>query len=441
MSAPWEDRAALRDRLLPGTVDHAARHVPFYARTCAEFVGRIKTLPGLAGLPIVTKADLMREPDEFRDPEAKTALVQHTGGTTGRPLFIHRGEAEVAFLRQFFCAVDDGAASDVPLCVSLVFERHGDHVPIPYPGPVLNVSLDDPYWNSASVVTEPWTFLGIDARPVALVGLESQLRRLTCRLTENGFDFSRSAVTSLHTTGDLVTSRLRAWYESVWAAPLSNRWSMTEIVGGASECPLCGNWHLDPYVIAEALDPATREPIQSGYGVLVVTCLYPFVQKQPVIRYWTGDLVEVGPSTCIMDTFGWTFKGRAASCIVDDSSPGAKLLLSAADVYDLLDDYPDVASSRMFTSDPISDHSALGHLKFDIEQTVGPERTIRLVVETRYSAYLHAARAQDFTERVRAVVLQRHPDLQRAVDEGAVRFEVATALPNSLASFMPDEVE
>lgn len=440
--SPAAVRREFRERLLPSTVRHAAERVPAYAKLFAGEAERVETLADLVRLPLVDKKMVLGDADAFRDPGEPAGLVQHTGGTSGRTLFIHRGPAELEFVRRFFAVVDQEEPSPTPLCISFVWNHHGEPTPIPYRGRVLDVDLNDSYWDLTTLVSQPWVMTGTEPGEAVLVGLESQLRRLTCRLVEAGFEFERSCVASLHSSGDLITSRLRRWYETIWNAPLVDTYSMTELFGGASECPECGHWHFDPYLVGEVVDPFDRTPVAEGCGVLVATCLYPFVQKQPFIRYVTGDLVEIGPP-CSYDSLGWRWLGRLGNSVVERTPRGAEILLASGIAYDVLDDFPDVASSAPFKSESaVADPSALGHLKFGVD-THGqqPIRRLKVSIETRYAAYQYPERAERLLREARAALIARHPALARRLEEGSIEFTVEAALPGTLSSFQPDEVE
>jgi len=288
--------------------------------------------------------------------------------------------------------------------------------------------------------------LGRPIDQAILVGLESQLRVLTCRLLESGFEFSASKVTSIHSTGDLITTRLRSFYEHTWGFRLTSRYSMSEVVGGAELCPTCNYYHCDPHIIGEVVDPFSGLIIESGVGVLVLTCLFPFVQKQPFIRYRTGDVVELGPQSCPVDELAFTLKGREIHAVLEQTKQGARPLLLGADVYDLLDQIPDIALSefmQMFKSmSGISSHHDLGHLKYRI--TICRPRhpmLLRLEVELRYSHYLYRDQTAQLLERIRQCVMERHPHLHARVSTGDVCFEVMPALPGSLQQVQVDEVE
>ena len=436
-------RRELRDRLLAGTIEHACDRVPAYRERYGDLGHRVRTVGELSLLPIITKDVMIADPNAFLDPRIESAIVQHTTGTTNVPLHVHRGHAELDYVHRFFAKVLElGRASEFrqsPVCISISGDFHGEPVGVPYPAPVVAL---DPRTADSSSVSGLFGSLLESGRSAIISGIESQLRIMTCQLVEAGFDFSKSNVVAMSTTGEQITRRLRRWYEATWRAPLIDRYSMTEMIGGGNLCGECLHRHLDPHVIGEVVDPFTREPVSSGFGVLVITCLFPFVQKQPFIRYYTGDLVRIGPH-CSVDPLGFQLHGRAQRCVLERTPNGTVPLVSAAEIYDILDDYPDVAASRMFeTAFGVSDHSALGHLKFAVEhETAGETISIAISIETRYIPYQHPERARELCSAVQTELVRRHSRLQERLDAGTLTLDIRAVTRGRVKSFFPDWVE
>jgi phenylacetate-coenzyme A ligase PaaK-like adenylate-forming protein len=451
---PQSARQTFRDSLLLPTFKHAFANVPAYSRKFAAVRNLPKSIAEISKAPLLNKLEMINNIVDFRDANLPTQLVQHTSGTTGNTLIIHRGASEAEFIRAFFQEVltsaaeadSKGSSFRVPLCVNLKANFHGEPTPMPYPGDVFSFDVRDSFWDVKTIFQDPKSIVGKESDSIVLAGLESQLRILTCKLIEADFDFSKSKVRSLHTTGDIITERLRTWYENTWKCPLIDCYSMTEVIGGANRCSECGYRHFDPQVVGEIIDLKNLEPISTGVGELVVTCLFPFVQKQPIIRYRTGDLAEQGPTTCPVDSFAFNLKGRAGQCAfdIDIGEDQRRPLLFAIDVYDVLDSFPEVASSVMFKNIPgITDHSALGHLKFRLAiQKHRGKSHLEVQVELRFVPYLYPERANSLREAIWTALLLRHPALQTEVHSGNVDLHVLLLPPNALASsFLPDEVD
>jgi len=436
-------RESFRNQLLPLTIRHAASQVLAY-KHLKLFDGRINQASDLSILPIIDKRLMLKTVEAYREQNTPTSLIQHTTGTSGHKLIIHRGTAEIDFIKQFFTHVYTDGVLAQPLCITFNVDVHGEPTPIPYPGSVLQFDIFDAEWRlkAKRLASEPWTFTRDKQSPAVLTGLEPQLRVFTTILLESDYNFAQSSIRSIYSTGDLITSRLRRWYESIWGVPLFDRYSMSEIFGGASQCNYCRFWHLDPYVIGEVVDIGTRTNISEGLGVLVLTSLFPFVQKQPFIRYWTGDVVEVH-TNCPVDSLGFVFKGRLARCVIQKQHSASVPLVLAADVYDILDEFPDIARTRMFESvGGLSDHSSLGHLKLELslDESMDVSQCV-LRIEMRYPSYMFPERAKSVIREIRNLILERHLNLATQVESGMMVFRVEAVLPGTLDGFRPATIE
>jgi len=260
-------------------------------------------------------------------------------------------------------------------------------------------------------------------------------------LLDHDYDFSRSSIARLYSTGDLITAYRKHWYESIWGVPLVDKYSMSEILAGASICHQCGCFHFEAHVIAEAVDAFTRESVHRGLGVLVFTTLFPFIQKQPLIRYWSGDVVDVN-NDCPRDAFGFQFKGRLTHCLLDRDGTPRRAFLLGRDICEVLEPIPDVATAAPFGPiNGISDLTTLGRPKCCFSSdTDSLPHVVKLKVELRYSRYAFADHAKNVEAHIRAGILKYHPNLAAAVDSGRVRFSVELARLGELRGFRPASV-
>lgn len=162
------------------------------------------------------------------------------------------------------------------------------------------------------------------------------LMPLTAHLLERGVDPRRFGIRGISTTGFRLSPHWRARVKEAWGAPVFDNFSLSELPSAALECTACGfNHWLPPPVWPEVIDPLTHRPLKRGVGVLVVTTLWPCVQAMPLLRYWTGDLVELGPRCAEAKAQGIRFRGRERQSL--------GLLVAAQDVVDALEAEPLVA--------------------------------------------------------------------------------------------------
>ncbi len=106
------------------------------------------------------------------------------------------------------------------------------------------------------------------------------------------------AFKNFNMAGRLLTPSLRKSIEAQWGgATIRNLYGCTEGGPFATSCPR-GHLHLhDDDFVFEILDPETKRPIGPGLvGVLVATTFRR--EAQPMVRYWTGDLVRWPAEPC-----------------------------------------------------------------------------------------------------------------------------------------------
>src|SRR5262249_39586813 len=100
-------RTEFRRSLLQPTIEHASLNVMAYRARYGELSRHIVDLSDLGILPIVTKEEILQDPDSFRDPTIAVAATQYTGGTTQRRLALQRGREELTYIERFFELVNE----------------------------------------------------------------------------------------------------------------------------------------------------------------------------------------------------------------------------------------------------------------------------------------------------------------------------------------------
>jgi hypothetical protein len=445
-----QHRRKFRELCLPATLENVARNVPAYGYV-GKYLSSISNIRDLAVLPIVRKEEMLDRPEAFRNAQQDTLFTQTTGGTSGQQLTIYRSREELEFENEFMASVFsdlEGLESGEPpdICISLVPPPiHGTPAPLVYSGPVLDLDLFDEAWLAriADVVSAPWRFLDREPSRAVLVGMEPHLRILTTVLLEAGYDFTRSAVAAIVSTGNVISGFRKAWYEDAWGLKIQNRYSMSEIAAGASTCGDCGRMHPDTHLVAEVVDPLTLEPVQRGIGVLVFTTLYPFVQKQPLIRYWSGDVAEVHAGECAMDDLGFDFKGRLTHCLIAPGGQRARPVLLGTDVLEIVDPIPDVARSTKFARLPgVRDATMLGSPKCRIQfGSAGRQSPVEVDIELRYSPVAYPERARTLTMLVRDGILDSSAVLREGLASGEFLLNVRTLPPGELTEFRPGTID
>jgi hypothetical protein len=314
---------------LERTLAWAAREVPFYAR-------RLKGVRSLSRVPFLTKDEAVKHQAALLAHNAERAFsgVVSSGTTArARPLRMPRTVEELEAAERI-AAVPTGR---------LVLEVRAVHHGLSHLAPRPNW-LRVPWTYSANafrLVEDLLTQPQPDGRRVTdLLINAGALMPLCVALREKGLDPRSFGLRAISTTSFRLSPHWKQHVERTWRARVWDNYSLSEIPTPALECPDCGfNHWLSPPVVAEVVDLKSRRPLRRGVGALALTTLYPFVQAMPLIRYWTGDLVELGPRCPSAPQPGIRFRGRIGQSLL----VGAEVLVAAQDAIDFLEGEPLVA--------------------------------------------------------------------------------------------------
>ncbi len=428
----------LRSDLLRDTIDWCRSTSDFYRERFAD-AGQVTDLADLARLPVLFRTDIVENHERLRcDPETPVA-IQHTTGTTGAFLQVYRGPAEQAFVWQFHAAQIDTTPPPASRPMHLVLSNayHGALTPVPTRAYVMSVGVHDRAQASQArqVLDTTYDLPGVDSRVSVLSGTERMVKALTAYLIADGFDLAASTVRRVDLFGGHVTPRRQAMLAATWGATVHNHYSLTEVYGGASEMWAGGPWIFEPHVIAEAVHPRTHAPVGVGeVGVLVLTSLYPFTQQMPLVRYVTGDLVEVVAPQEHPAGIQVRYLGRTSRSIVDDSGDAVRPLLLSGPLYEVVESLADVAVSARFPDLEVGVGMELtGDHRFAVrhepaDPAVGLAERIVVTLGLRYAPWMYPDRVDELRRTVSTHLFAAHPELARRVAEGSLVLAV-DALP------------
>jgi hypothetical protein len=391
--------ASARTRaLLDDTIAHA-RSAPHYAKAW-----RGKRV--FASLPLLDKATAAEQQEALRiggegSPALLAGVVSSATTRSGRPLRVPFDDDDAA-----------GSMRKRPKQLTLVIysPRHG----------VRHAGADDevllPATLHANTIDVAWDLLRNDRRFDALVCPLSTLKWLTVGLLERGHDLGKLRLDVVGATGYPVTSFSRAWLEGAWGCRLVDNYSLSELPGFAYPSRVTGFQHwVNGDVFFELVDPLTARTVPGktgALGELVATSLLPAAKRMPLVRYRTGDIVEVGPvekSGDFKGRRGIRFRGRTSQSIL---GPGqARYRALGRDLLELGEALPDVAMephpAEVLRLVPPCD---VGVPKILVENGRRP----RVRVELRFDPARYPGRALDVAAAFRDVVHESVPiDLVR----------------------------
>jgi phenylacetate-CoA ligase len=250
---------------------------------------KVETLGDIPGLPLTTKEDL-RKAYPFGTVAVSLRDVvyfRRTSGTSGKPAAIYFTKGDLDH------SLASGARNYFMAGI-----RKGDRVQLAiYPQLAVVVQGGLSEVGAMSIVTGTGNDLGQlslieDLEVTTIFGVPSYLLHLG-EAKKRG---QGSTVKRIVTLGEPVNPSNRAKIENAWGAELFDNYGSAEMAQGNYECEEHDGHHAlwDDFLM-ETIDPRTEE-VTEGSGELVFTTLSR--EATPLIRYRTGDVVELVKDEC-----------------------------------------------------------------------------------------------------------------------------------------------
>jgi hypothetical protein len=427
------------DALLRATLEHAVSEAPFYAEHLGERWREVRAVGDLHRLPLLTKALATANQERMLCGAGEPDLGSISSGTTRRDgaiLRIQHTTAEDEALTRWYDereaveptsgddggedAPDAGVAPDDGLLLHVVNPHHG------YPRPAEPGTVRILWGPYASICehVEHALRTPCDGRRIEYLRISvNALKELTTHFLAAGVDFGAFAIREIGINAGYLTARWRYLIEHHWGAPIYDNYSLSEIASPATELDR-GGWYrfTPPPLVTEVIDPHSGAPLDKGAGHLVLTPLYPFAQRQPLIRYATGDLVEIGDHPPGTPEFSFRFRGRVHQSVHRPREGDTDYLLFPTELEEIVDPQPEVARRP----------SAFEQVNGLGEQQVGQALyaacldgdVVRASVGVRFNPHLFPLTAGDLREHIAAELRARHPALDAAVSRGELRLEI-----------------
>src|SRR5262249_27246263 len=153
-------------------------------------------------------------------------------------------------------------------------------------------------------------------------------------------------------------------------------------------------------------------------------CLLPVACAQPIIRYDTGDVIDVY-GKCADHRLSFEYLGRRSKLVLLEGVTGLYPILSPLAVTEVLDSMPDVALYDNPKAKTLGLHSGFGSPRYALRQETDQDgRRVDLTVELRWSPVQYPDAAQELEGALRRRIFQVSHALEVAVERGQVRFEV-----------------
>lgn len=436
--------ADFRNELLKQTFDWCVKRSPFYARRFSD-ISVFRGLRDLHQLPVLHRAELVDNLQELLCDSGLPCCVQYTTGTTGAFTPLMRSYAEVHWIGQFFNArvMERHNPSEIrPLHLALTSAYHGAATPIPSWPYILSSGVYDRTQadQARRMIEREFSLPGVEARITGITGSDLLLRSLTAYLIDESVDLHATKVRTLVFTGGYVSAATKRRLGQLWNAQVFDRYSMSEVFGGAVQVTPDGPWTFDVEVVPEVVHPRTLQPIQHGVGALLMTSLYPFSQMTPVIRYYTGDLVEVEDGAFGSSSItAVRLCGRQRRSVIDDSGPEVIPLVLAGHLHEAIERLPDVAITPRFEGVASSESMEfVGKHHYMLASSAGQDGQvdrIEITLGLRYAPWIFPERSAAVVTELRRALYDRSPHLLERVSKERLHLEIGLTTADKVQPF------
>ena len=352
-------------RQLGPTLAHAARH-PFYQEHWADFrrAGRLRTdrlesgLPDavadawslLADLPPTERRHLVEDLTPVLADGDEIVGIGFSSGSSGS-IVSRYVTARERTLTAALTAADGkprpgGAArpgaTAKPVRLEFVSTWHGvggsdGPGAVLLPGTVVD---DEHVERTIHMLRMKFAAPGITRQASMISGGIVGVYAFTRYLVDNRVPVSDFAVRVVGLFGGYLGRRRRDWLGEYWQCPVIDSFSVSECRGKALVCPKCGHLAFDPQLVAQAVALDSDDLATAGTARLALTELFPFGIAQPVVKYLTGDLVEVLDETaacCAEHVGGLRRVGRLETSTLARVDGVTAVLVPSQVLYDAFD--------------------------------------------------------------------------------------------------------
>lgn len=314
-------------------------------------------------LPFVSKDEIRAAGDKARVLDGQVIKERFTSGSTGAPFVFAFGQRERAAEATFYKSFWGDALDREKRRIVRIMDPHTTaerraltptrfHDVGLYKRGSFSYLLDH-------VISRTWREDQVEDTVTAISASERVLRAFTEAARVRHTDGFENPIQYLYTSSSLLTPEARTDYETFWGGQVIDRYGLSETFGGATQYP--DGWYMfDPTLFPEVVSADSRTPLKEGVGMMVLTPLFPFQEVQPLVRYWTGDVVEVTHTrSSLHGRLAIRPLGRACDGLFDETRKA--WILTPDVVFRALEDRMDIDRAPMFLdSRQVVDHDRVG---------------------------------------------------------------------------------
>ena len=294
-----EELAARQQGALDRLLDHARRTVPYFRDDPAYAPGT-----PWAELPILTRAAVQDAGVRLRSDAVPTDHLPVTesssSGSTGRPVTVQNTKAFALFFNAVTLRDHIWHQRDPMATIAVIRAYVGAGAPPPggvrnavWGLPVHPIYQSGAMWRlplETDVAAQADWLVGVN--PDYLLTLPSNLVGLARHFRATGRRLPR--LREVRTLGEVVGPEVRRLCRDVFGARVTDMYSAVELGYLGLQCPTNETYHVQSEVVClEVLDDDGQPCLPGETGRVIATPLHNFAQ--PLIRYESGDVAEVGP--------------------------------------------------------------------------------------------------------------------------------------------------
>ena len=434
-----DDTVAFRESLLKLTIRHAYDNVPLYRNLWSGIDVDSIALKNLHELPLLTKSASRSAGAGALSSSNSTSYLQYTSGSTGSALLLHRSTTEVQSIGEFFRrARPINQDASQPIIMSLANVTHGTATPMPSSAFVINAAcIDASTCRSArALLSERFDFPGFDEHVSVVSGPLEQVMYFTEYLRLAG-DIPSPRIKLICVYSNHLSKPYFEFLRTHWGVPIADYYSLTEIFGGARSLNR-SPFTFDVHVIPEIIRPDGLPTRDGEIGRLVLTSLYPFVQRQPFVRYETRDLASV-----VSDGDGhpkYRIHGRADNCLLHPDQPEVPIL-TADDLWDVLDSYPQIWGHTYLSDVPITNRGVFKKSRFrgTCERMNAGQFNIRLELEV--AADYRAAANNSLARKLERDICAASAFLNSHITSDLISLRVVLLPPGTISDLPTEKLD
>ncbi len=303
----WDTPDTFKNRrkiLLAGLLRHIVQHIPFYKQfgkggrehqIDSDPFGFLKTLP------ILEKKDLSQKPEQYSTELGRGTFKNSSGGSTGTPVSVLQDNTyKRAGLASTYLFFDWAGASPGASKIKLWgAERDITRGGYGLKFHLLNILGNYRILNCFSMTPESMmSYLNkINAfKPKVVEGYVDALLELSQFAQQHGIRIEH-APSGVVTSAGTLLPHMRASIETIFQAPVFDRYGSREAGNMAAECSVHKGLHImGETTILEIVDVHNKLVPPGEEGDILVTNLWNYTM--PLIRYRIGDRGVISSGSC-----------------------------------------------------------------------------------------------------------------------------------------------